>query len=198
MLKKDIYTLARDNREGAEFLRAVDNLQCQALDMLLEDNTLLSLAGESNKLRYLPRGNLLLICRDSMLVAQWWLQLLAAMVAGKRVVLWVPLLSLAAINSGLHRLECAGFKPSNWQVNTFDESASTINITENNDVYSGIIDHPDSTQQVNLAQQVSLHSPVIPILAMRFSAHYLSNFCIEQVISTDTSAFGGNIELLNR
>lgn len=197
MLKKDVYTLARDNRAGAEFLRAVTDLQRQTLDVLVEYKELPALAGESNKLRYLPRGTLLLICRDSLLVAQWWLQVLAAIVAGNRVELWVPSLSLAAINSGLQRLEKAGFKPCSWQVNAFDDAASPINIAESNDVWSGIIDHPDSVQQVNLAQQVSHQCPVIPILAMRFSAHYLSNFCIEQVISTDTSAFGGNIELLN-
>lgn len=198
MLKDDIYTLARDNRAGAEFLRAVSDLQCQALDMLLEDTTLPALAGESNKLRYLPRGNLLLICRDSLLVAQWWLQVLSALVAGNRVELWVPSLSLAAVNSGLQRLEKAGFTPCSWQVSVFDDAASTIIISENHEAWSGIIDHPGSAQHVNLAQQVSHRCPAIPILAARFSAHYLSNFCIEQVISTDTSAFGGNIELLNR
>lgn len=197
MLHEDVYTLARDNRSAAFFLHCVGELQRQALSSLLEGKLLPSVAGESNQIRLLARGRVLIICRDSLLVGEWWLQVLAALVAGNQIDVWVPSLSLAAVNSGLNLLRTSGFDAECWQVYELSDGLSSPENIDAEICWSAIVDHPESPHHLALATQLLNCTPIVPILAEAFSARYLSTFCVEQVISTDTSAFGGNIELLN-
>ncbi len=197
-LKTDVQVLARDNRAAALFIHHISDLQRQALVLLLEPTELPALVGERNQLRYLARGHLLLICRDSLLLGEWWLQLLAALVAGNRVELWVPALSEAIVATGLKLMQQSGFNQECWRVRILTESQSNVFTLASSGVIDAIIEHPDGGQSVNAAIQLYQQERLVPILADHFGPHYLARFCVEQVISTDTSAFGGNIELLNR
>ena len=197
-LKTDVQVLARDNRAAALFIHHISDLQRQALALLLEPTELPTLVGERNQLRYLARGHLLLICRDSLLLGEWWLQLLAALVAGNRVDLWVPVLSEAIVVTGLKLMQQSGFNQECWRVRILTESQSNVFTLSYSGVIDAVIEHPDSGQSVSTAIQLHQQERLVPLLADHFGPHYLARFCVEQVISTDTSAFGGNIELLNR
>jgi delta 1-pyrroline-5-carboxylate dehydrogenase len=180
------------------FIHHISDLQRQALALLLEVAELPALVGERNQLRYLARGHLLLICRDSLLLGEWWLQLLAALVAGNRVDLWIPALSEAIVVTGLRLMQQSGFNQECWRVRILTESDGDVFELAYSGGIDAIIEHPDSGQSVNIAIQLQQQERFVPIIADHFGPHYLARFCVEQVISTDTAAIGGNIELLNR
>lgn len=203
-IEPQLQALARDAGSGARFLFNLRLLQSQALDALLEPVILNSVVGESNRLEYLARGNVLLLCRDSLLIGDWLLQLCTALVAGNSVTIVVTELSKPIVSSALKLLERAGFDKGSWRVYVpahLNADSGSVELQQYllQASFDLVVDHPDSTECGALVQLLAQREgAVVALYREPFNRHSLMRYCVERCVSVDTTACGGNIELLNQ
>lgn len=178
--------------DRVDILTIAENCLSRGRRIIAESVDLQGATGESNELRWEPRGNVISLYSDEH--TDWVQSVIVALLTGNQVVLGcISTLEQQALQFVTSLLE-AGFSEKSIQIVSLSDESQLIYLIKHKYVDAVAVSIQDASLIVRLLRQ--REGALIPLLTGSLSDSYIHGFMREKTVTINTTAAGGNASLL--
>lgn len=179
-------------KNSLDISAVAENCRVRVRSIVTESVNLQGATGESNELRWEPRGNAICLCSDEH--TDWVQSVLVALLTGNQVVLGCVATLVPQALQFVASLIAAGFSGKSMQIFSLCNEAQLIYLIKHKFVDAVAVSRQDASWITRFLRQ--REGALIPLLTGTLSDSYVHGFMREKTITINTTAAGGNASLL--